>query len=285
MICWLNGKLLPEAQACVPVTDRGFLYGDGIFETVRVARGRPMWLARHLQRFAEGARVLGIEPPLSHPALAGAAAQLLAAADLTEGVLRIALTRGPGHRGPLPSGVQQPTLLMTLGTLPPHVAERARRGLIVITSRWRKPPPQGLPNTIKHANYLNSILAMRDVAGAGADEALLLAADGGLSEGATSNLFLVTGGTLTTPDLSSGALAGTTRAWLLELARAAGVPVQERRIEPTELGRADEAFMTSAVSGVIPVARIDDHSFAVPGPLTARWMQAFAQAAADGGDR
>lgn len=281
MICWLNGELMPQEQARVPVSDRGFLYGDAVFETVRVAHGRPLWLSRHLARLTQGARLLAIELPLRPQALVDVALSLIAAAELHEGVLRITLSRGPGQRGPLPVGEQHPTLLMTLGKLPPHVAERARRGIVLATSRWTRPAPTGLPNTIKHANYLCSILAMQEVAALGADEALLLSAAGHLAEGATSNLFLARSGTLVTPDLDSGALAGTTRAWVIEQAQAADAPVQQRPVTPAELACADEVFMTNAVSGIVPVARIDGRPYAAPGPVTSGWMQAWARAAAE----
>jgi branched-chain amino acid aminotransferase len=280
MRCWLNGDVLPVEQARVPVLDRGFLYGDSLFETLRILGGRPVLLDQHLQRLLNGAKALEFALPVRPDVLRQAALRLPRAEDLNEGVLRIALSRGQGLRGPLPTRIHSPTLLMTLGALPSNLADRLQSGMSVVTSSWRKPSPDMLPNDAKLGSFLNSILAMQSVAALGADEALLLAASGEVAECSSSNIFLVRDGQLVTPWLSSGALAGITRAFVLRLALELGLKVSERRVAPTEFAATQEIFLTNAVSGVVPVARLDDLRFPVAGPVTVRLRAAYEAAIA-----
>lgn len=270
MRCFLNGELLPIEEARVPVTDRGFLYGDSLFETARVYAGRALFLDDHLDRLEAGVRLLGFTMPVTRLEIEAACHRLLAANAVGDGVLRIALTRGSGARGPNPAGAHSPTLLITTSALPVDLETRAVRGYRLIVSEWRKPSPHVLPNTAKTGNYLNSILAMQEAAEREADEAMVLDGEGHIAECSHSNLFFVERGALLTPSLASGALKGTARARVIALARDAGIRVEERTVSLDIVAASQEAFVTNAVVGIMPVAAIEAVTFDVPGTMTAR---------------
>jgi len=280
MLCWLNGTLLQDDQAHVSVQDRGFLYGDTLFETLRIHQGKPVLLDEHLNRLVNGIHSLGFTLPTSLPELRAAACLLPKEQGLSEGVLRITLSRGIGARGAAPKHVHTPTLLLTLSTLSADLEAKAQRGLSLITSRWRKPGPDMLPNEMKLGAYLNSVLAAQEAAAAGADEALLLDARGDVAECSHSNLFLVRQNTLITPWLNSGALAGVTRAKIIALAHALGIEVSEQPVPIAALDTADELFVTNAVIGVMPVAQLNQHMVTSPGPITRQLQAAYRLAIA-----
>jgi branched-chain amino acid aminotransferase len=269
----LNGELLDEQQARVPISDRGFLYGDGLFETLRVLDGRAAFLHPHLDRLQLGMQLLGFEAPPPRDAIEAACTQVLSANAIGAGVLRIAVTRGSGSRGANPYGCGPATLLVTLAPLPADLADRTQRGYHLMISDCHKPGPRALPNRAKLANYLNSILAMRQAVQRGADEAILLDDAGHLVECSQSNLFFVRQGILLTPDLGSGALHGITRATILELARQLSVPCHEQAMPRALIAQAQEAFITNSVIGVMPVAAIEaqryGHGPQVAGEITA----------------
>jgi branched-chain amino acid aminotransferase len=271
--CFLNGELLDQQQARVPISDRGFLYGDGLFETLRVLDCRAAFLHPHLDRLELGMQLLGFEAPPLRDTIESACAQVLSVNDIGAGVLRIAVTRGSGSRGANPYGCGPATLLVTLAPLPADLAERMQRGYRLVISDCHKPGPRALPNQAKLANYLNSILAMRQAVQRGADEAILLDDAGYLVECSQSNLFFVRQGMLLTADLGSGALHGITRATILELARQLGVPCHEQALPRALIAQAQEAFITNSVIGVVPVAAIEaqhyGHDAQVTGEITA----------------
>ncbi len=209
---WLNGKLLPAAEACLPVADRGFRYGDGLFETLRVSQGKPEFWQAHVARLLRGMEALKL-PPLAYD-LADAARTLIAANTQPEGVLRIALSRGPGGRGYLPPAQPQPTLLLEMSPLPPAPTEPLR----LWHASLRRPGPQHLPSDCKTANALGSVLARMEAETQACDEALMTDAQGNLSECAAANLvWQEPDGTCFTPALESGAVAGVARQSLLQL--------------------------------------------------------------------
>lgn len=259
MIAFVQDRFLPAAEATVSIHDRGFLYGDGLFETVRVAGARPLLWTRHLGRLAQGLAVLGIELPPAHSleSLHRTALELIRRNGLTDGVLRLAISRGPGARGYSPRGAGPPTVLLTVYPGPaldaPAPAPRT-----LVTSRFRV--PEGDPLTpIKSASRLVNVLARREAEVAGADEALLLNTSGNLAEAGAANLFWFEAGSLHTPDLRAGALAGVTRGLVLEIARELGWNVREKTAGPDRLRAAQGAFLTFASVGLAEIGRIDDH--------------------------
>lgn len=268
MRCWLNGELCDQAQAKVPALDRGFLYGETLFETLRFDAGGIHWLSRHLARIEEAAQRLDFHWPTPVSELANCLRAVAAANGVAEGVLRLTLSRGQSARGLSPAGASQPTLLITQSALPEDLASRWHSGYRLVRTPWRKPAPDMLPAWAKHGNYLGAILALRAAQEAGADDALLCTHDGLAAEATTSNLFFLIDGQLHTPDLTSGALPGILRAAVLECAGALGLPTVQGPIDEAAWTRASEVFLTNAVRGLMPVAAIDDQTYAVPGRLT-----------------
>ncbi|MGQ9371524.1 aminotransferase class IV [Azospirillum sp. ST 5-10] len=260
MTVWLNGRLTAAEAARIDPADRGFTLGDGLFETMRVAAGRVRHRDRHLARLAAGAAALGIPMPYGADALADALARLVAAHGLAEGVLRLTVSRGPGARGVLPPATPVPTVLITAGPRPP-AAGPARAVIATVTRRNEHSPLSRL----KTLNYLDSVLARREAAERGADEALLLNTAGRLAEASVATLFVVIGGRLLTPPVAEGALPGIRRAVILE-----GGDAAERPLAPGDLAAAEEAFLANSL-GIRPLVAVDGRPVGSgePGPRTA----------------
>ena len=275
-VCWLDGTVVPVEKARIPVLDHGLLYGDGVFEGVRLYQGRPFLLDAHLERLLRSARAIGLDLPWSRAALVEAVQATVSAWGRPEGYLRILITRGEGALGIDPRSCTRPRLLVIAGELT-LVPERVREeGARVIVAATRRLPPDGLDPRIKSLNYLNHILARLEANAAGADEALLLNAQGRVAEGSADNLFVAQEGVLLTPPPIDGALAGITRALILELARDAGIEAREVSLAPYDLYTADECFLTGTGAELIPVREVDGRAMgACPGPLFRRLQRAF----------
>ena len=273
MIVFLNGQFVPEDRAVVSVFDRSFLYGDGLFETVFVCRGRPFRWTQHLERLHHGAEFLGLQLPLTEAALGKAARELIALNALPDGLLRVTLSRGVGLRGYSPRGADRPTLVMSLHPLPG--VKEAARGWRLVTSARRLPAGEALAQ-YKTANKLAQILARAEADAVGADEALLLNTDGLVIEGASSNLFWIQAGTVCTPPITSGVLAGITRGVVLELGRELALPVQETTVTQVELRRAEGVFLTLSSSGVVAAAELDGVPLA-QSPLAEKLHRAYEE--------
>ncbi|HXJ56201.1 MAG TPA: aminodeoxychorismate lyase [Verrucomicrobiae bacterium] len=251
MRVFLNGRVIPEEQALVPLTDRGLLYGDGLFETLRVRRGRPAWWERHLARFTKGAAYLRIQLPYSAQELWAAAHELIRINEMPEAVLRITLTRGVGVRGYSPKNTPQPTLAMML-----HPVTPAPTAVRLVTSSHRVAVNDALASH-KTSNKLLAVLARAEADDAGADEALILNTDGDVAESAAGNVFWLEPSVVCTPDLSCGVLAGVMRGVVLETCRERGWPVAEKRSKPEALHQAEGVFLTNSVAGIMPVSSLD----------------------------
>ncbi|GCE90984.1 aminotransferase class IV [Komagataeibacter diospyri] len=233
---WLNGRILPAGGAYVNTADRGFLLGDGVFETMRVAGGQVWHFDRHMNRLAQGAAAIMLPPP-DRIVITAAIAALLDACGLETGSLRLTCTRGVGPRGLLPPGQVTPTLLLTAASgLPPATPVR------LVTASHRR-DADSILSRIKSLNYLPSILARMEAAARGADDAVLLNHAGFVAETSASTLVACLDGQLVTPPLSDGALPGTARGVLVD----AGI-VREGRISPALLGTAEAAFTLNSLS-------------------------------------
>ena len=243
MTVWLNGRLVDAGV--IDATDRGFTLGDGLFETVRVRAGAPVFFDRHLARLRDGARVLDIPVPAADAALAEAVAALLAAEGLADGHVRVTLTRGPAPRGVLPPASPNPTLLVTAGPVP--AAAPARLVVAEVTRRNEMSPL----SRIKSLNYLDNILARQEAARRAAEDAVLLNTAGRVAETTIANLFAVIDGVLVTPPVAEGALPGIMRGLIVERIGAV-----ERPIAPSELHHADALFLSNSL-GLRPVAALD----------------------------
>ena len=282
----LNDQIVPEAQAVVSVFDRGFLYGDGVFETMR-AYGRHVFrLDDHLRRLAASATALRLSLPRSPSQMRGDIERVLAKNDLDDAVVRLAVSRGRGQRGPGIAGADSPTYALSAETLPDTLAERQTGGLRLGLSSVRRVAPDALPAHAKHANYLNAILAHDEAARAGADEALMLTTGEHIAECATANIFFVRDTRLCTPSLATGALIGITRGVVLDVARAAGLETEEALFTLDTLREAEEVFVTTSVLGLCPVRTVDTQTYAVPGPVTQQLVRLYcARVRADTGGR
>jgi len=261
----LNQHFVAEEDARISVSDRGFLYGDAAFDTLCVYGGRVFRSSAHLQRLMLSLSALRIEPPCTLAQMEDDLSRVLERNRLRDAILRITVSRGSSARGPSIRGASSPTYLISC--YPPSPANPSVK---LEQVGIRRTPAESLPAHAKTANYLNSILALAEATDAGADEALLLDMRGYIAECAYSNVFFVRGGALLTPALEAGILPGITRAAVLELARADGITVRETSLEPSVALKADEAFITNSVRGVVPVHAIGTRTYPAPGPMTAR---------------
>lgn len=258
----------------VSIFDRGFLYGDGVFEVLRTYRGQPWRLEEHLGRLLLGARRVGITVPVSNARWIAEVHEVLAArpAD-SESVLRLALTRGVGAPGIDPALAKVATRLTLATPLPDLPSALYHRGLrAAALTVDRSTPREGVLSLagVKSSNYQLHILALREARLRGFDDALLLSTDGALIESTSANVFVVGDGALKTPSLDCGPLAGITRAEVLSVAAELGLPATSTRLAAHDLWTADEVFLTSSVREVVPVVRVDDHEVGdgTPGAIT-----------------
>lgn len=256
----LNGLIMPLEEAHISPEDRGFRFGDGVFETIRITRDRPYLLDEHLQRLQEGLDALGIDQSLQHLPLIGA--KLVEKNKVTEGVLRICISRGSGSRGYLPIGEQSPTVYITALSMPDE--ELTPRKLIV--SQYRRLSPAILPTHVKHANGLNSVLARLEAEKAGMDEALMLSENGCVSEASSANIFWQKGGAIYTPSLSTGCLNGIMRQRFM-----AFFDIIECEAPLDALLTADAAILTNSAYYLVPVASITGNRLAHSDQLYHTW--------------
>jgi len=265
----------------VPVFDRGFLFGDSVYETVGTNHGRVVFFDDHLDRLARSAERIYLRLP-PRDEIVQAVWETLAAAENPESRIRIMVTRGDGTADLDPAAAGQPRLVVIvqpLGGPSPEVLERGAEVEIVSVTRNS---PRAIDPAIKSGNYLNNVLALGEARRRrpSAHEAILCAANGGVAEGATSNVFAVVAGQVHTPALEVGILEGVTRGKVLALARTNGIPCYEVPfMSPDELRQADEVFLTSSVRGVLPVTRVDGQALGdgKPGAVTRRLMLLYRQ--------
>ena len=270
----LNGEIVERDAAKVSAFDRSFLYGDGLFETVRAYGGAPFMLAEHLARMANSAEAFGIAMPAEGD-VATVVERLIEMNELADAYVRITLSRGT-HTGQLvPDEPLRPTLLIDVCDLRPYPAEMAERGATVVIS-------SSVHNSASHVSrhkttsYLVGILAKREAKERGADEAILLDHAGRVAEGAASNVFCVRGARLLTPPLDMNILPGITRRRVIELARDAGIEVVETRFGTDELRTADEVFLTNSLMEVMPVGSVDGVAPQnILGPVTAALARSY----------
>ena len=270
-LLWVNGKLLPVGQAALDPRDRGFTLGDGLFETMRARGGAVLRIERHLSRLRAGAAVLGLSPLPKDEELAEAIARTLAANELAEAAVRLTVSRGvPERRGLLPEPEPRPSVVVHAEPFAGYPDELYARGVRAVISGIPRNERSPL-SRIKSLNYLENVLARREAEARGADDALLLNTAGDLACASAANLFLLLDATLVTPSVTSGALPGTVRELLTaELAPRVGLEVVERTVRPQELRAAEEAFLTNALMGIVPLIEVDAMPIGTgePGPVS-----------------
>lgn len=272
MKIWMDGKLVDAADARVSVTDHGLLYGDGVFEGMRVISGRVFRIEQHLARLQMGARVLALTLPYSLAEIRAAIEETVRAFAQPEAYIRLLVTRGVGPLGVDPTTCPRGSVVCMVTTIKLFSEEQRERGLDMITSSYRRPTADVLDVRVKSLNYLNSVLPKLEARQRGADEALLLNPRGHIAEAAVANVFALRGRVLSTPPTSDGCLEGINRGAVLELARELDLEASERSLGRADLFSADEVFLTGSGAGVIAVRSLDGRPLGngARGPVTAR---------------
>ena len=281
---WIDGKVVDEDEARIPVTDHGLLYGDGIFEGIRVYRRRIFRLDDHMARFAAGARALGLEIPGGSEFAKKVALETARAYGEDEAYMRLVVTRGSGALGVDPTTCGAPRMFCIADAIRLYPPEKLEVGIDLVTASLRRPALDALDPRVKSLNYLNSVLAKREARMREADEALLLNAAGHIAEASVANVFVVRRGELVTPPANDGALEGVTRRTILELADELGIPNREVSLSRFDLFSADEVFLTGTGARIVPVANFDGAPIGVGngntpggrGPITSRIDAAFS---------
>ena len=276
MIAYVDGKWTPAEEARISVLDHGLLYGDGVFEGIRVYGGVPFLLDEHLDRLVASARAIVLELPAGREEIAALCREAARRAELDDGYLRLVVTRGAGALGVSPHTCARASLIVIAAPLTLYPAERYRDGVRLVTSSLRRSASDALPPQIKSLNYLTSVLASIEARRQGADEAVLLNAQGLIAECTADNLFLVSGGRVLTPAVASGALAGITRALVSRLLNEQGIECVESPLTPADAWTADELFLTGTGAEIVPVCEIDGRPLPLARPVTERVRAAFA---------
>ena len=272
---WVNGERLPNDGRHISALDRGLTLADGAFETMRARHGMVFRLERHLARLARTLRALQMpEPPEIRDWLMAA----VRSADLPAAGVRLTVTRGAGPPGVLPPDDAEPTVLVTVDPMPAFPASIYAAGLSAFVVPGRR-NEYAMTAGLKTLAFTENVAALLEARRQGTDEALFLDIEGHCSEASASNLFIRADGVLTTPPLSCGVLPGITREAVLELARAGGMPPAERAFTLDDLLRADEAFLTSSLRGLVPLVRVAETPIGggTPGELTRRLSSAYAE--------
>jgi branched-chain amino acid aminotransferase len=280
----IDGAVVLPGEEKVSVYDRGFLYGDAVFEVIRVYGGRPFALGEHLERLRLSAERVAIELPCGDDVLEGEIERTVAAAGGGESYVRVMVTRGSGPLTLDPSSARSPLRVILVEPVAAPPRATYAEGIALASMHAHRAVDGTTAAGAKVTNYLSNLLALRDAKARGAAEALVVDGEGNAVEGATSNVFAVLGGVLVTPPESAGILAGITRRHVLAAARASGMRAEEASLPLTALYAADEAFITSSIREVLPVVRVDERVIGAgrPGPIARRLHRALREAAGAG---
>jgi len=279
MLVYVNGHFIPQEEATVSVFDHGFLYGDGIYETMRAYNGELFLVKKHLARLKHSAAAISLKLPMPLENIAEALTETLNVNKLTEAYVRLHISRGPGEIGLDPALCPAPTMVITARPFHDYPAELFDRGVTVAVVKTRRNHPLALDPSIKGTNFLNNILAKIETIKARAYEGIMLNWKGYVAEGTISNICMIKRGTLFTPALETGILEGVTRDLVLRLARRKKVPVREVLLSRVTLLAADECFITNSTIEIMPVTKIGKQLVGngKPGPVTAMLRQAYTQ--------
>ena len=277
MKIYLSGKLVDKEQAVVSVFDHGLLYGDGVFEGIRVYSSRVFLLKAHIERIYESAKAIRLTIPLTPAEMTQAVKDTVAANNITDGYVRLIVTRGAGSLGLDIRKTSNPQTIIIADTITLYPRETYENGMTLITASTIRNHPGALSARIKSLNYLNNILAKIEGTDAGTVEALMLNHKGEVAECTGDNIFILKSGVLKTPSTDAGILEGITRNAVLQLARDAGIPTQETTLIRHDLYVADEMFLTGTAAEVVPVVSLDGRLIGdgKPGPITRRLLELF----------
>lgn len=276
-LIYLDGELVEREQAKISVFDHGLLYGDGVFEGIRVYHGRVFRLDEHIKRLERSARAILLDIPLSHDELVAATVETCRANGIDDGYIRLVVTRGVGDLGLDPRKCPKPSVFIIAANIQLYPEELYECGLSLITCSTRRNSPASLDPGIKSLNYLNNILAKIECIHADVPEGIMLTQAGLVSECTGDNIFIVRDGRVLTPPVEAGILDGITRAAVIELAADENIPVRETLFPITEVYVADECFLTGTAAELVPVVQVDGRTIGdgKPGPVTKRLLKRF----------
>ncbi|HEX6976418.1 MAG TPA: aminotransferase class IV [Vicinamibacterales bacterium] len=279
---YVNGKIMPAAEAVVPVYDHGFLYGEGVYEVVRTYNGVIFLFDYHMRRLRQSAKYISLDVPFDDETLLKwIDATRAAAGDMQEAYIRILLTRGIGETSYDPAATPTPSLVIIVKPIenPPERVERD--GITISTVSILRNHPESVNPIIKSNNLLNNALAMQEALRKGGEEALLCNYRGELSECSQSNFFIIRNGVALTPRREAGLLEGITRGFLFDVASELGIEMRRETLYPVDLETVDEAFITSTTREISPVVRIDDRVIGTgkPGPVTLKLLAGYRKRA------
>ncbi|MFM9032406.1 MAG: branched-chain-amino-acid transaminase [Opitutaceae bacterium] len=277
MKIYLDGKYVDSAEAKVSVFDHGLLYGDGVFEGIRLYGGNVFRLEEHLERLEYSARAIMLKLPLTRAELREATFETCRQNGLKDGYIRLVVTRGVGDLGLAPWLCPKPSIFIIASTITLYPKEHYENGLSIVTVPTRRINPAALPPTVKSLNYLNNILGKIEARQFGALEAIMLNDQGYVAECTADNIFIVHKGELITPAASQGALKGVTRSTIFDIAGEIGVKIREADLTRYDVWVADECFLTGSGAEVVPAVKLDGREIGDgrPGPVTKRVLEAF----------
>jgi len=274
---YIDGKYFDEQSAKISVFDHGLLYGDGIFEGIRAYHGLVFKLKEHIDRLFYSAKAILLNIPMAHEEMLRAVVATCRENQIRDGYIRLIVTRGVGGLGLNPNRCKNPSVIIIADTIQLYPPELYERGLDIITVPTVRNLHSALNPAIKSLNYLNNILAKIEANNGGCEEAIMLNAEGFVSECTGDNVFIVKAGQMFTPPLSAGALYGITRSVVIDLAKESGIAVSEPNLTRYDLFNADECFLTGTGAELIPVVKIDGRVVGTgkPGPITKSLVEKY----------
>src|SRR4051812_10885828 len=274
---WIDGKLVDKAEAKISVYDHGLLYGDGVFEGIRVYSGKIFECEAHLDRPGNSAKAIRLQIPISRDEITKAMYETVKANNFTDCYIRLVVTRGVGDLGLNPQKCSKPSVFIISDLIAVYPKELYEKGIAVITASVIRNHPNALSPRVKSLNYLNNILARIEANDAGVPEAIMLNHEGNVAECTADNLFIVREGVVYTPTTHDGILEGVTRKVIIELCAQLGIPLVEKTLQRHDLYIAEEMFLSGTGAEVIAVTKIDGRTIGAgeAGPLTRRVMEAF----------
>jgi branched-chain amino acid aminotransferase len=277
MKIYIDGEFYEKENAKVSVFDHGLLYGDGVFEGIRLYNGRVFRLEEHINRLFDSARAISLEVPLDKKAMTEALLETIRQNDLKDGYVRLVITRGIGDLGLSPSKCPKASVIIIAAKIALYPEEMYKTGLTLVTCATRRMAHGALSPMVKSLNYLNNIMAKIEAQHAGAGEGIMLNEEGYIAECTGDNVFIVKNGVIYTPPISAGALAGVTRAVVFELAEQSGLTLKEPNLTRYDLYTADECFLTGTAAEIISAVKLDSRVIGdgKPGPVTLKMTEQY----------
>jgi branched-chain amino acid aminotransferase len=277
MKIYLDGEFVSEADAKISVFDHGLLYGDGVFEGIRMYHNRVFKLKEHIERLYWSAKAILLDIPMTQEEMIAATVETCRQNNLRDGYIRLLVTRGKGTLGLDPRRCPKPSVIIIAATIQLYPEKYYQEGLTIVTVPTTRNLVNSVNPAIKSLNYLNNILARIEANNAGVEEAIMLNSDGFVAECTGDNVFLVQKGKLFTPPLSAGALYGITRNTVLDVAKEEGIAFSEPNLTRYDVYNADEMFLTGTAAEIIPVVKVDGRVIGTgkPGPVTAKLLAGF----------